>query len=79
MIFSINRPGIIMKLLILILITLILFSCDFIKDSSVKTPPDILWTRTFGGGCGNSVQQTTDGGYIFIRSSGSYGPPSIVC
>jgi len=37
---------------------------------------DTLWTRNYGGGGtddGNSVQQTSDGGYIAAGSSNSYG------
>jgi hypothetical protein len=45
----------------------------------IKTDPsgDTLWTRTYGGNghdWGQSVQQTTDGGYIVSGQTNSFGP-----
>jgi hypothetical protein len=51
--------------------------------SSIKAPPDTLWTRTFGGGspgcdehsgdAGRSILETNDGGFIIAGWTHSYG------
>ena len=57
---------------------LIIFSIFFLSANilSAQTPPDTLWTKTFGGDnddAASSVNQSTDGGYIVAGYTYSYG------
>ena len=59
-----------MKKLFIALTALMLLSI------SVFAQPDTLWMRTYGGSgsdYGYSVQQTSDGGYIIVGNTSSYG------
>jgi regulation of enolase protein 1 (concanavalin A-like superfamily) len=60
-----------MKKLFLLFITFLL-----IQLTTLAQAPDTLWTKTFGGinaEKGNCVQQTTDGGFVIVGSTNSFG------
>ena len=59
-------------LLVLLPISLFVFSCEDIEEQKTKTE----FNKTFGGSnydSGRSIQQTNDGGYIVTGGSNSYG------
>jgi hypothetical protein len=59
---------VIMKKLLLLSVAMLLLQSNILSQA-----PDTLWTKTFGRGnspdVGNSVQQTSDGGYIVAGST----------
>lgn len=54
----------------------VVWSSDSFPFEKLPSSPDTLWTQTFGGNDhdhGESVQQTTDGGFIIAGYTTSYG------
>lgn len=50
--------------------------CFPLAGCSESIDPEVEWDMTFGGSdwdTGRSVRQTSDGGYIMVGQTGSYG------
>ena len=61
-----------MKFLTLITLLSLLLTIQFLPAQA----PDTLWTRTYGGSgndAGNAIQRTSDGGYIIVGYTESFG------
>ncbi len=57
-------------------ITITFFSLLIAASGRAHFAPDTLWTRTYGGivdDQANSIQQTSDGGYVVVGTTNSFG------
>ena len=74
--FSIgNFRSVILALAICIMASLVM-SIPYIKRAFAESAPSVEWTRTFGGtliDTGNDVAQTSDGGFIIVGQTESFG------
>jgi hypothetical protein len=62
--------------LLLVIVAMPFVACGQTAEPVSQLGPEILWYKTFGGDMddqGNSVQQTTDDGYIVCGTTRSYG------
>ena len=64
------------RVCLICLVSILLVSLISVSCGNATTPPATAWTKTFGGSgfdSGESVQQTSNGGYIIAGHTQSYG------